>query len=119
MSTTTPGYLPPASYAAPMTLEGLNDWRADAARYTVFNRMMPALRHDVAGSMQPVRMLFMVLERRLQIADPDLEAIAKNVTSISTLTKQASVDVMSALSWTASGEDVRVSLRSSVDEAIK
>ena len=47
MSTTTPGYLPPASYAAPMTLEGLNDWRADAARYTVFNRMMPALRHDV------------------------------------------------------------------------
>lgn len=119
MSTTIPRYLPPASHVAAMTLEGLNDWQADAARYAVLNRIMPSLRHDVAGSMQPVRMLLMVLERRLQKADPDLDAIAKNVTSISTLNKLASVDVMSAMGWTCTGEVAPVSLRSSVDEAIK
>lgn len=119
MSTPIPSYLPAANLVAATTLDAVNDWRADAARYAVLNRMMPALRHDVAGAMQPVRMLLMVLERRLQNADPDLDAIAKNVTSISTLTKLASVDVMRAMDWTASGEDVRVSLRSSVDEAIK
>ena len=119
MSTITPSFLPSASHAVAVTLDAPNDWHADAARYAVLSRVMPALRHDVAGSMQPVRMLLMVLERRLQSADPDLEAIAKNVASISTLTKQASVDVMSVMGWTASNEDVRVSLRSSVDEAIK
>ena len=119
MSTTTPSYLPPANLAAPTTLDAVNDWRADAARYAVLNRMMPALRHDVAGAMQPVRMLLLVLERRLQNADPDLDTIAKNVTSISMLTKTASVDVMSAMGWTSSDDDVRVGLRSSVDEAIK
>ena len=118
MSTITPSYLPPANSTAPITLEGLNNFQADAARYAVLNRIMPALRHDVAGAMQPVRMLLMVLERRLQTANPDLETIAKNVTSISTLTKLASVEIMSALGWAASGEDIRVSLRSSVDEAI-
>ena len=118
MTTITPSYLPPADSAATMISEQPNDFRADAARYAVLNRIMPALRHDVAGAMQPVRMLLMVLERRLQIADPDLETIAKNVTSISTLTKLASVEIMSALGWTASGEDVRVSLRSGVDQAI-
>ena len=119
MSTPTPSFLPTASLAASTTLDAVNDWRADAARYAVLNRMMPALRHDVAGAMQPVRMLLMVLERRLQNVDPDLDVIAKNVTSISMLTKEASVEVMSAMGWTGSGEDVRVSLRSSVDETIK
>ena len=114
MSTISPSFLPSASHAVAVTLDAPNDWHADAARYAVLSRVMPALRHDVAGSMQPVRMLLMVLERRLQNADPDLEAIAKNVASISTLTKQASVDVMSVMGWTASGEDVRVSVRSSV-----
>lgn len=119
MATITPTNWPPASDAASVASDGLNDRLADAARYAVLCRIMPVLRHDVAGSMQPVRVLLMVLERRLQIADPDLEAIAKNVTSVSTLTKQATVDMMSALGWMASGEDVCVSLRSSVDEAGK
>ena len=96
----------------------LNDRLAEAARYAVLNRLMPVLRHDVAGAMQSPRMLLMVLDKRLQAADPDLPAIAKNVASINTLTKQATADCMEALSWVASSEDVRVSLRSHVDQAI-
>ena len=107
------------SDAASITLESLNDRLAEAARYAVLNRLIPVLHHDVAGSMQPVRMLLMVLERRVQSTNPDLEAIAKTVMSISTLTKQATDDCMSALGWIASSKDVQVSLRSSVDEAIK
>jgi len=105
--------------AASRNLESLNDRLAEAARYAVLNRLIPALHHDVAGAMQPVWMLLMVLERRIQSTDPDLEAIAKNVMSISTLTKQATVDCMSALGWMASSKDTHVSLRNSVDEAIK
>ena len=96
----------------------LNDRLAEAARYAVLNRLMPVLRHDVAGAMQSPRMLLMVLDKRLQAADPDLPAIAKNVASINALTKQATADCMEALSWVASSEDIRVSLRSHVDKAI-
>lgn len=96
----------------------LNDRLAEAARYAVLNRLMPVLRHDVAGAMQSPRMLLMVLDKRLQAADPDLPAIAKNVASINTLTKQATADCMEALSWVASSEDIRVSLRSHVDKTI-
>ena len=119
MATITPGNWPPATDASAISPDDLNDRLADAARYAVLCRIMPVLRHDVAGSMQPVRMLLMVLERRVQIADPDMEAIAKSVASMSTLTKQATVDMMSALGWMASNEDIPVSLRSSVDEASK
>jgi len=119
MSTITPEELPQAGDAAAMALEDPNDRLAEAARYAVLSRLIPVLRHDVAGSMQPVRMLLMVLQRRVQSTDPDLQAIAKKVTSIGTLAKQATADCMSALGWIAPSEDVHVGLRSHLDEATK
>ena len=123
MPTLAPSHLPSALDAAHATAssrpEGLNDRLAEAARYAVLRRLMPVLRHDVAGAMQPIRMLLMVLERRVQLPEPDLQAIAKNVTSLNTLTKEASADCINALEWIGSNQDAEVSLRSSVDEAIK
>ncbi len=104
---------------ASLTPEGFNDRLAEAARYAVLRRLMPVLRHDVAGAMQPIRMLLMVLERRVQAPELDLQAIAKNVTSLSSLTKKATADCMNALEWIGSNQDARVSLRSCVDEAIQ
>lgn len=119
MSTTTTSELPPAGDAASLSQVDFNDRLAEAARYAVLSRLIPVLRHDVAGSMQPVRMLLMVLERRVQIAEPDLQAIAKNVTAVSSLAKQATIDCMGALGWIAPSEDVHVGLRSNLDEATK
>lgn len=119
MSASTLGDLPAVFDAAAITPEALNDRLAEAACYAVLRRLMPVLRHDVAGSMQPVRMLMMVLERRVHAPEPDVQAIAKNVVSVSALTKQATADCINALEWVGSSQDAHVSLRSSVDEAIK
>jgi len=119
MPAVTPGDLLPAGDVASMTPEDLNERLAEAARHAVLNRLTPVLRHSVAGSMQPVRMMLTVLERRAQATDPDLEALAKMAASIRTLAKQGSSDCMSALGWMASSENIQVSLFSSVDEAVK
>ena len=109
----------PPSITQRLTPDGLNDRLAEAASYAVLRRLVPVLRHDVAGAMQPIRMLLMVLERRVQAPEPDLPAIAKNITSVSNLTKQATADCMNALQWIASSEDARIGLRTAVDEATK
>lgn len=119
MSTLDSANLPSESAARPSSPEGLNDRLAEAACYAVLRRLMPALRHDVAGTMQPVRMLLMVLERRVQALEPDMQAITKSVISASALTKQATADCINALEWIGSSQDAHVSLSSSVDEAIK
>lgn len=105
--------------AVPSSPAGPNDTLAEAACYAVLRRLMPVLRHDVAGAMQPVRMLMMVLERRVHAPEPDIQAITKNVLSVSALTKQATADCLKALEWVGSSQDAHVTLRSSVDEAIK
>ena len=119
MSTSDSANLPSTSIAALPNRECLNDRLAEAACYAVLRRLMPVLRHDVAGSMQPVRMLMMVLERRVHAPEPDVQAITKNVVSVSALTKQATADCINALDWIGSSQDAQVSLRSNVDEAIK
>ena len=94
------------------------DRLAEAARYAVLNRLLPVLRHDVAGAMQAPRMLLMVLEKRLQAAEPDLLDAAENLKSVSTLTKQATVGCMAALGWIASSDNPCVNLRGSTEEII-
>ena len=110
----------PVGETTSLPLESFSDaWAdrlADAARYVVLSRLMPVLRHEVAGAMQAPRMLLMVVEKRLQALEPDLQAITKNVASISAQTKQASVTCMAAMDWIASREDIRIDLFSSVDE---
>ena len=119
MSTSDSANLSSALIAAPSDPECLNDRLAEAACYAVLRRLMPVLRHDVAGSMQPVRMLMMVLERRVHAPEPDMQAITKNMVSANALTKKATTDCINALEWIGSSQDAHVSLRNSVDEAIK
>jgi hypothetical protein len=111
------------SAPAPNTRHGTSDQLqerlAEAASYAVLRRIAPVLRHDIAGFMQPVGMLMMVLQRRVQMPEPDLQAIAKNVASVSALTKEATTGCMNAMGWMASREDNPVNLRGSVDEAAK
>lgn len=119
MSTLTTAELTLAQTAPSVTADPLQDRLAEAACYAVLRRVAPVLRHDIAGLMQPVSMLMMVLQRRVQMPEPDLQAIVKNVASVSTLTKEATTGCMNAMGWMASRDDTGVNLRSSLDEAIK
>ena len=115
----TPEKHPPAGDVAPSTSDSRVDRLAEAARHAVLGRVLPSLRHDVAGAMQPVRTLLAVLERRVQNLEPDLAAITKNVISLSGLTKQAAEDCMNAVAWSDIAHDPCVNLRDSVDEAAR
>jgi hypothetical protein len=119
MPTTTSGDSAFAAGHFTAAADHLQDRLAEAASYAVLRRIAPVLRHDVAGFMQPIGMLMMVLQRRVQMPEPDLQAIAKNVASVSALTKEATSGCMNAMGWMASRETTGVSLHSSVDEAAK
>jgi hypothetical protein len=99
--------------------ELLNQRLADAANYAVLRRIAPALRHDVAGLMQPVGMMMMVLQRRVQMAEPDLSAMAKNIASAGALAKDATTGCMNAIGWMAAGEGTHMNLRNGINEVSK
>jgi hypothetical protein len=93
--------------------------RSEAAAYAILCRVGPVLRHEVAGLMQPVRILVTVLERRANKPEIDHAAIAESVSTISMLTKQASAGCMNAFEWFAAPNDASMNLRDGVEELKK
>ncbi|MBC7547371.1 MAG: hypothetical protein H7224_01835 [Polaromonas sp.] len=94
------------------------DRLAEAARYALLRRLAPALRHDMAGALQPISMVAVLLEKRLQKPEPDLAVISKNVHNINTLTREASITCMQLMSWLAPKQDAVVAVHEGVQEAM-
>ncbi len=90
---------------------------AEAATYAVLRRIAPVLRHDVAGLMQPAAIIMAILQKRIQMPEPDLQAITKNLAAISASSKEAIAGCVDAIGWITTSEDSAVNLRNSVDQA--
>lgn len=106
---------PPASPPA-RTHEDLR--AAEAARYALLRRVAPALRHHLAGTLQPIGMVAAIMDRRLQAAQPDLTVIRDSSKSITTLTRSAAGASMGLLTWLAPKENSVGPLHASVEECI-
>ena len=91
---------------------------AEAARYAVLRRIAPKLHHDVVGAFQPIGMIAMVLQRRVQASEPEMQAIAKNVVSVNALVKEAAASCISAIGWLIPSEEVKSNLRAAVEEVL-
>lgn len=98
--------------------EVLKERLAEAARYALLRRMAPALRHDMAGALQPVSMMAAMLEKRLQKPEPDLVALGKNGSAINTLAREAAASCMSLMTWLAPRDDVPVAVNTCVAESL-
>ena len=59
----------------------------------------------------------MMLQRRIQMPEPNLQAIAKNAASATASTKEVIARCMNALGWIASPQHTAVSSRRNVDAA--
>ena len=93
--------------------------RAEAARYALLCRLHPSLYHNFAGALQPIGMIAMALEKRLQHPAPDIAAIAKNAAAIATLSKQASAVSKSVMAWLQPVDSVPVSIHEGVEELLE
>lgn len=90
----------------------------EAARYALLRRVAPALRHHLAGTLQPIGMVAAIMDRRLQAAQPDLAVIRDSSKSIGTLTRAAASASMALLTWLAPKENSVGPLHSSVEESV-
>ncbi len=97
--------------------EQLNDRFVEAARYALMRRLAPVIRHNIAGALQPISMIAVMLERRLQAATPDFSALGKNAGSMTVLAREASSTCMNLMSWIAPRENAPVAVSAGVAES--
>lgn len=90
----------------------------EAARYALLRRLAPVIRHNMAGSMQPIAMVAGMLERRLQKTDADFDALTRNAHDIVALSKEAAASCVNLMSWFDPKEDPLVAIDTGIAECL-
>lgn len=105
--------------AVPLNQESKDaDIAQEAARYAVLRRMGSAIRHQIAGALQPVSMLASMLERRTQAVSPNIEALRRNCSEMSALSRSAGNECVALMGWLSPHEGESVTLGQGVDDCL-
>lgn len=91
---------------------------AESARYALLRRLTPVLRHNMAGALQPLSMMSMLIEKRLQNPSPDMAALAKNSSQLGALAREASAACLGLMTWLAPSSHDRLSVTAAIEDAV-
>jgi hypothetical protein len=96
----------------------LKERLAEAARYALMRRLLPAIRHNLAGTLQPIGMMSAMLERRIKAAAPDMDQLAKNTQALTTLSREAAATSLNLMTWLAPRDNELMAVNSAVEESL-
>ena len=93
-----PAQEPPAGF--------VNARLAESARYALLRRLAPSMRHHLVVNLQPIGMIYEVLERRLKAPEPDLGDVHESAQKINGFAKAALNSCLDVVTWLAPDEEV-------------
>jgi len=96
----------------------LKERLAEAARYALMRRLLPAIRHNLAGTLQPIGMMSAMLERRIKAAAPDMALLAKNTQALTTLSREAAATSLNLMTWLAPRDNELIAVNSAIEESL-
>lgn len=94
------------------------DRLAEAARYTLLRRLAPSMRHHLVVNLQPIGMIYEVMDRRLKAPQPDLADVHESAHKISSFAKAALHSCLDVVTWLAPDEDVPTTAEAGVRECL-
>jgi hypothetical protein len=102
----------PGSAAAP----AVPSPQAEAARYALIRRLAPSMRHHLVVNLQPIGMIYEVMERRLRASTPDLAHVQESAGKINGFAKAALASCLDVVGWLAPDDTTTTTLDDVVRE---
>src|SRR5512133_3692186 len=91
---------------------------AEAARYTLLRRLAPSMRHHLVVNLQPIGMIYEVMDRRLKAPRPDLADVHESAQKINGFAKAALNSCLDVITWLAPDDEVLTSAEAGVRECL-
>lgn len=79
--------------------------RAEAARYALLRRLAPSMRHHLVVNLQPIGMIYEVLDRRLRAPEPKLSDVHESAQKINGFARAALSSCLDVVTWLSPEED--------------
>ncbi len=89
---------------------------AEAARYALLRRLAPSMRHHLVVNLQPIGMIYEVMDRRLRAPVPDLANVHESAHKINGFARAALNSCLDVVSWLAPEDGVNCSVEEGVRE---
>lgn len=89
---------------------------AEAARYALLRRLAPSMRHHLVVNLQPIGMIYEVMDRRLRAPTPDLAHVQDSAQKINGFAKSALNACIDVVGWLAPDDAAAVSVEAGVRE---
>lgn len=104
-----------ATVAPPATSLSAQD-AAEAARYALLRRLAPSMRHHLVVNLQPIGMIYEVMDRRLRAPVPDLANVHESAHKINGFARAALASCLDVVSWLAPEDGVTCTVEEGVRE---
>jgi hypothetical protein len=111
--------------SSPLKEKMNSDWSAsllenpaEAARYALTRRLLPVLRHHLVVHLQPIGMIYEVLERKLSVDKPDLGAVREGLGKINNLARLAVNSSLDVVTWLAPDPSAAIGIGAGVAECL-
>ncbi len=92
--------------------------RAEAARYALLRRLAPAMQHHLTVNLQPIGMVYEVMDRRLKAPEPDLPGLHAGVHKINGFARAALRSCVDVVTWLSPDADATATVAEGVAECI-
>jgi hypothetical protein len=92
------------------------DHGAEAARYALLRRLAPSMRHHLVVNLQPIGMIYEVMDRRLRAAEPDLAEVHDSAHKINGFARAALASCLDVVTWLAPEEEALTTAADGVRE---
>jgi hypothetical protein len=73
----------------------------EAARYALLRRLAPSMRHHLVVNLQPIGMIYEVMDRRLRAPQPDLADVHESAHKINGFARAALHSCLDVVTWLA------------------
>ena len=91
---------------------------AESARYALLRRLAPSMRHHLVVNLQPIGMIYEVMERRLRADQPDLHEVHESAQKINGFARAALDACLNVVTWIAPEEGTTVAAADGVRECM-
>lgn len=91
---------------------------AEAARYALLRRLAPSMRHHLVVNLQPIGMIYEVMDRRLRAAEPNLATVKDSANKINGFARAALNSCLDVVTWLAPEEGAVTTTAEGVRECI-
>lgn len=94
------------------------DAAVEAARYALLRRLTPSMRHHLVVNLQPIGMVYEIMDRRLRATEPNLADVHDSAQKINSYAKAALASCLDVVTWLAPDESATFTAAEGVRECL-